>query len=219
MPSSISGSKPKKSKTKPLTIRELLGIKDVKNGIIIRESHAAYQYIMLLEITPINFKLKSISEQEFIIKSYEELLKVLKCPFQVSVISRKADVTAHSKYMEKQMQNNSDENLKIHLDEYLSFFREVSSRSAVSRQFILSLPFVPPAGVNPESIEFMQVVDTLYEAKGRVKQCMTKCGNEVIDHEDPDYFAYDVLYRILNRVTSETQSLPKKMAGFYLEVK
>lgn len=219
MPSYILGSKRKKSKTKPITIRELLGIRDVKNGIIIREPHAAYQYIMPIEISPINFKLKSINEQEFIIKCYEELLKILKCPFQVSVISRKADVSAHSKYMEKQMQNNQDENLRIHLDEYLSFFRDVSSKSAVSRRFILTLPFVPPAGINPDSIEFIQVVDNLYELKGRVKQCMQKCGNEVVDHENPDHFAYEVLYQLLNRISSETQSLPEKMPGLYLGVK
>ena len=53
--------KTKKTKTKALTIRELLGIQDIKNGIVIRENHAAYKYVMILEIAPINFKLKSIN--------------------------------------------------------------------------------------------------------------------------------------------------------------
>ena len=151
--------------------------------------------------------------------AYEELLKILKCPFQTSLLSRKADSSAHSKYMEQQMKDNTDPRLREHLDEYLSFFKEHSSKSAVSRRFILSIPYVVPAGINIEKIEFSEVVDTLYEIKGRVKQSMLKCGNEVIDHEDPTYFGYDILYQLLNRISSETQSLPRQLAGFYLEVK
>lgn len=222
MLSFMSGLRPKKNKVKPITINELLGIKDVKNGIIIRENHAAYKYVMLLEIVPINFKLKSEREQEFILKLYEQLLKILKTPFQTSLICRKADTSAHSKYMEKQIENSSDENLKFHMDEYLSFFKDVTTKSAVSKRFILTIPYVVPIGANINSIEFFQVVDTLYEIKGRIKQSMQKCGNEVIDHEDFNYFTFDILYQLLNRISSETQSLPKVNGGpasLYLEVK
>ena len=193
-------------------LADLIGIRQIRNGILIRNSG----YVLLLEILPVNFRLKSENEQDYIIKCYEELLKILKSPFQITVMARKADISGHIKYMERHWEQETDPELKMQIRNYMTFAKEVSAKGAVSRRFILALPYVPPAGIKMESVSFESVANTLYELKGRVKQCIEKCGNELVEPENPDQFAAEILYTLLNRKTSETQNLPHLSGRFLL---
>ena len=193
-------------------LADLIGIRHIRNGILIRNSG----YVLLLEILPVNFRLKSENEQDYIIKCYEELLKILKSPFQITVMARKADISGHIKYMERHWEQETDPELKMQIRNYMTFAKEVSAKGAVSRRFILALPYVPPAGIKMESVSFESVANTLYELKGRVKQCIEKCGNELVEPENPDQFAAEILYTLLNRKTSETQNLPQLNGRFFL---
>lgn len=193
-------------------LADLIGIRQIRNGILIRNSG----YVLLLEILPVNFRLKSENEQAYIIKCYEELLKILKSPFQITVMARKADISGHIKYMERHWEQETDPELKRQIRNYMTFAKEVSAKGAVSRRFILALPYVPPAGIKMESVSFESASNTLYELKGRVKQCIEKCGNELVEPENPDQFAAEILYTLLNRKTSETQNLPQLNGRFFL---
>lgn len=193
-------------------LADLIGIRQIRNGILIRNSG----YVLLLEILPVNFRLKSENEQDYIIKCYEELLKILKSPFQITVMARKADISGHIKYMERHWEQETDPELKRQIRNYMAFAKEVSAKGAVSRRFILALPYVPPAGIKMESVSFESASNTLYELKGRVKQCIEKCGNELVESENPDQFAAEILYTLLNRKTSETQNLPQLNGRFFL---
>ena len=193
-------------------LADLIGIRQIRNGILIRNSG----YVLLLEILPVNFRLKSENEQDYIIKCYEELLKILKSPFQITVMARKADISGHIKYMERHWEQETDPELKSQIRNYMTFAKEVSAKGAVSRRFILALPYVPPAGIKMESVSFESASNTLYELKGRVKQCIEKCGNELVESENRDQFAAEILYTLLNRKTSETQNLPQINGRFFL---
>lgn len=193
-------------------LADLIGIRQIRNGILIRNSG----YVLLLEILPVNFRLKSENEQDYIIKCYEELLKILKSPFQITVMARKADISGHIKYMERHWEQETDPELKRQIRNYMAFAKEASSKGAVSRRFILALPYVPPAGIKMESVSFESASNTLYELKGRVKQCIEKCGNELVEPENPDQFTAEILYTLLNRKTSETQNLPQLNGRFFL---
>lgn len=193
-------------------LADLIGIRQIRNGILIRNSG----YVLLLEILPVNFRLKSENEQDYIIKCYEELLKILKSSFQITVMARKADISGHIKYMERHWEQETDPELKRQIRSYMTFAKEVSAKGAVSRRFILALPYVPPAGIKMESVSFESASNTLHELKGRVKQCIEKCGNELVEPENPDQFAAEILYTLLNRKTSETQNLPQLNGRFFL---
>ncbi len=208
--SAIKALKKKPQVQSETILADLIGVKEIRNGILVRNSG----YVLLLEIQPVNFRLKSENEQTYIIKSYEEMLKVLKSPFQIMVMARKADITGHLKYMQRYWEQETDDELKRQIKDYMTFAKEISAKGAVSRRFILALPYVPPAGIKMETVSFESAANTLYELKGRVKQCISKCGNELIEPENPDQFAAEILYSLLNRKTSEIQNLPNLRGCF-----
>lgn len=185
-------------------IAEVLNIVDIRNEIVIRENG----YVMLLEILPVNFRLKSHNEQAYILNCYLELLKILNTRFQIVTIARKADLTEHINYMAKYQSLVQEETIKEQIGYYMDFVKECSSQKAVNRRFIIVVPYVPPEGVKLQAISFDTVSSFLYDIKGKIKQGIRKCGNEIKEPENPTIFTAEILYSILNRKTSETQSLP-----------
>ena len=80
----------------PVTwVSSYLPIRQIKNGIIYTTDH---RYVKLIEILPINFLLRSPSEQRNIIMSFMSYLKIAPVRIQFKVVSKKADI---SEYIEK----------------------------------------------------------------------------------------------------------------------
>lgn len=80
----------------PVTwVSSYLPIRQIKNGVIYTTDH---RYVKLIEILPINFLLRSSSEQRNIIMSFMSYLKIAPVKIQFKVVSKKADI---SEYIEK----------------------------------------------------------------------------------------------------------------------
>lgn len=188
----------------PQSLDELLGLEAISNGIVRHKG----QYILIVEVTPINFRLKSESEQCSIIERYNELLRVLKCAFQITTIARPADITVHTRYMEKILDNEQDEALRAHIVRHIEFVRAEASHNALSRNFILAIPYIPPAGTNPQTVTEERAISALMELKSRVRELFSACGNELVETDHPDRHIAGLLYTLLNRQSSQTQTLP-----------
>lgn len=183
------------------TLAELIGVTDIQNGVITRSDGA---YALLFELQPINFRLRSDQEQEDIILSYAGILKMLKIPFKITTIARRADLSAHIDYMNNLLLAEADPIIKEQIEAYLHFIRELALNKAVTRRFIVSLFYHPPDGI---SVTFEQAAGYLYEQRGRIKEEFAKLGCSILEG-DADYLAAETLYNLLNRGSSEIQELP-----------
>lgn len=65
-------------------------LRDIKDGIVITKDR---RFIKILEISPINFLLRSPKEQAAIIQSFAMVLKIMPAKAQFKIISRRADVS------------------------------------------------------------------------------------------------------------------------------
>lgn len=73
-------------------------IAGVRNGIIILKDSS---YRLVLSVSPINFSLKSEQEQNSIIFKYQSFLNSLHFPIQVTMQSKKLDLTPYLQKMRK----------------------------------------------------------------------------------------------------------------------
>jgi hypothetical protein len=64
-----------------------------------------------------------------------------------------------------------------------------------------------------DEVQYTAHVQALFEIKGRIKQALSRCGNEIVQPENADLHVADILYAMLNRAASETQSLPQLSGG------
>jgi len=185
-------------------ISDLLSIEDIKKGILVTQN----SYTLMLEVLPINFKLKSRREQNFIIGKYEELHKAFKTPFDTRTISRKEDSREHLDYINRLAETEENENVQALISEYESFVSDMAYKSAVKKRFIVYIPYVVPPGFKFESIHREDAERWLLEKGTQFIEYINQCGNEVVIPKNQDQFAAQILFELINIKSAEKESVP-----------
>ncbi|WP_324824330.1 hypothetical protein [Sinanaerobacter sp. ZZT-01] len=197
----------KSHEEKELNLKELIGIKDIKRGIIVCEN----SYTLPLEVLPVNFDLKSKGEKNYIIESYEELLKKVKTPFQIYTFARRADAKAHLDHMRKHLMTEENETVREMLQEYMQFVSDVSYKSAVKKRFIVMIPYVVPAGFSFKEIDFNDAAAWLIEKRTQFVDAFRKCGNDTVipNLSEENRFTAQILFELFNIKSSERLRMVK----------
>ncbi len=135
----------KKSKSKASS-RTQIRIKEVKDGILILPSN---EYRVVLETSSINFELKSDSEQDVLIDSFQDFLNSLPCPVQILIRVREVDI---DRYLENITQSSSKETEKVYktqIKNYCEFIKNlVSGNKILSRKFYIVIPYKNGEGIH-----------------------------------------------------------------------
>ena len=184
--------------------RDWLPIKAIANGIIILKNGS---YVKILEVLPINFKLKSKLEKRSIIINYREFLKACHYPIQVSIQCRKADIEPHIKKMEGYLKDENNENVRTMAKGYINLVSFLGKKGAVSRRFFLVIPYVQPPGV--KNVEFTDVDRQLSEKKAGIREYLKQCGNGVVDtgYTDDSEYVFNILNSCINKRTRDIQQI------------
>lgn len=194
------------------TVQNWQPIKDIKNGIIILKNG---EYVKIVEVVPVNFKLKSAADKRFLILNYRAFLKGCRFPMQVSVQCRKADIDPHLNRIKALYKVEKNEDVKELTKGYMKLVKSLNygTKTAISRRFFLIFPYITPPGKKDEP--FGEVVKQLKDKESKIKGFLEQCGNEIVEVQDEDEYLANILYTYLNKKTSEVQ----KFSGKLLELK
>ena len=135
---------------KKVSSRSQIRIKEVKDGVLVLPGN---KYRMILEVSSINFELKSEDEQDVLIESYQHFLNSLPCKAQILVRIREIDIDSYIETFMKENEAEKDKIYKSQIKNYASFIKKlVSGNKIMSRKFYLIIPFTPQEGKNDFSI-------------------------------------------------------------------
>lgn len=127
----------KKSNSKTSS-RLQIDIKGVRDGILILPGN---QYRAVLELSSINFELKSEAEQDALIETYQSFLNSLSTPLQIIVRVREMDM---DKYLDDFKKKRDSEKEKVYKDEitnYTEFVSKLITKNKIlSRRFYVVVP-------------------------------------------------------------------------------
>ena len=94
-------------------------------------------FVTVLEILPINFKLKSVSEQSGILESYRLLLKSCDFNIQIFVQTQKASIESHVKEIKNCISYEPE--ISEMAGDYLNHIKEITEvRGSISRSFFIA---------------------------------------------------------------------------------
>lgn len=187
------------------TAKDWLPVKDVRDGIVHLKNG---NYVKIIEVIPVNFKLKSASEKRLLMLNYRSFLKACKFPIQISIQCRKANVDPHVNRMKTFYRTEKNEQAKKMIRGYINLVQNIGQKGAITRRYYLIIPFVYPISV--KTVEYSEVIKQLMDKKAYIKEFLSKCGNEVLDHNDNDA-PVNIMYNYLNKRTSESQKIGKKL--------
>ena len=202
-----------KEKKKPIEspksqnpVAQYLPIEDIRNGIIYTRDH---RYVKIIEVSPINFLLRSAREQRNIIYSFVSYLKISPAKIQFKVLTKKADVNRHLYKIEEEIAHETDEKCRILQQDYANLVRQLGSKEAITRRFFLIFEYEGIGGRRGDEKDAIAELNSVVQT---ATVFLRQCGNEVIQYENDNDFTVDVLYNLLNRNTAIDKTIEEHIA-------
>lgn len=96
----------------------------------------------IIEVSAINFELRSEDEQIAIIQNFQKFINSLDFPLQICIVSRKLFIDNYLKLAVEASGQLDNELLRIQASEYIKFITELSSLTNImSKKFYITVPF------------------------------------------------------------------------------
>ena len=139
------------------------------------------KYIKILKIIPINYNLKSDLEKESILNSYKIFLKTCNFNIQILIQSSKENLEKNILNIQKNVQKKENKFLKNISDEYIKYIKNMNlTKKSSTKNFYIILSNEKLKG--NEYVESFEIIkNDLKEKYFKVKDCLSRCGNSVIE--------------------------------------
>ena len=125
--------------TKKASARQQIDIREVRNGILVLANN---RYRAILQVSPVNFELRSEDEQDAIIDTYESFLNSVGVPLQVLIRIREIDMDAYLAELSEQLDGEPVPIYKKQLKNYDDFIRSlITANKILTRYFYVIVPY------------------------------------------------------------------------------
>lgn len=198
--------KQKNNKTKRIFKRPVqstqqnIPIREIYRGIVITKDK---RYIKIMEVKPINFDLKSFSDQNNIFESFQQVLKVAPNNVQLTVMSFPANLEKPIAILDEEIKN--EKNKKCLEVDYAYRQKLIDTQyETVTRRFFISFQYEGKKDFIFNNTSINKIVQNLNETAMNIEALLKSCGNYVVpvDYNDPSGQTAEILYTILNRKES-----------------
>ena len=133
--------KKKAQKGGMLSTQKYLQFSEVHDNILVLKDGGIRA---ILEVSSVNFNLKSETEQNAIINGYQSFLNALNFPVQIMVKSRKLDIDGYMDLLKERMRKISNSLLKTQMEGYIDFISKLVEFSDImEKKFYVVVPVTP----------------------------------------------------------------------------
>jgi hypothetical protein len=127
-----------KSKSKTSS-RHQIAIKGVRDGILILPGN---QYRAVLEVSSLNFELRSEEEQDAIMDTYESFLNSVGSSLQILIRTREIDMDKYLEDLNERLDGETEAVYRDQLKNYDEFIRSlISTNKILTRHFYVVVPY------------------------------------------------------------------------------
>lgn len=157
----------RKSTTKASSRRQI-DIKSVKDGVLVLPGN---HYRALLQVSSLNFELKSEDEQDALIETYESFLNSVGSPLQILIRTREIDMDKYLGGLDERLAGETEDIYQIQLKNYGEFIRSlITTNKILTRHFYVVVPFTAPKKTDFELIkeQLALSVDIVTKGLGRL---------------------------------------------------
>lgn len=181
----------KKQKIK--TVQQWLPYQQMLNhGMIILKDDT---YLKIIQISPINFNLKSELEKEAILNSYQIFLKTCNFNFQILIQSNKEDLTKHIQEINENSQQETKQIQEI-AKQYISYLQNLNHhQKSSSKNFYIILKY-ENSNKDIKNIQELAIQE-LNDQYFKIKDLLSRCGNFVTDISEKEQII-SILFSFLN---------------------
>lgn len=187
-----------------------LPIKEFRDGIVVMKDG---RYVKVIEVLPVNFYLKSETEQQNIIYYYASYLKIAPDNMQIRVLTQKADISTYLERLGGFLETENNEECRNMIADEMNFVEQLSYNVAVKKRFFIAFDFTPKSFDRTYSFE--DAKRYLEDEEYKARRYLSQCGIEVLEIAD-NAFLTDLFFTIINKYTSKAMK-PGQIGGMYEE--
>lgn len=119
--------------------QQLVSIAEIRDDVVMLKDGSMRAVI---EVSAINFELRSEDEQIAIIQNFQRFINSLDFPLHISIVSRRLYIDSYLKLAAEASSQLDNELLRIQSDEYIKFIKELSTLTNImSKKFYITVPF------------------------------------------------------------------------------
>ena len=189
-----------KSKSKT-SARQQIAIKGVRDGILILPHN---EYRAILQVSSLNFELRSEEEQDAIIDTYESFLNSVGASLQILVRTREIDMDKYLADLSERLDDEKEVIYRTQLQNYDEFIRSlITTNKILTRHFYIIVPYKPTGKADFDLIREQLNLKLDIVAKG-----MTRLGM----HSDQltSLEALDLFYSFYSPAQAKIQPLTEQ---------
>lgn len=121
------------------TTQAVLPIEEIKEGVVVMRDQSLRAIVM---VSSLNFALKSESEKDAVIYSFQEFLNSLDFPIQMVTTSRKMDLSAYLDKLAEYYNKEESALIRFQIEEYQSFIAKLLEYSNImEKRFYVVIPY------------------------------------------------------------------------------
>lgn len=155
-----------KSKNKT-SARNQIAVKGVRDGVLMLPNN---EYRAILQVSSLNFELRSEEEQDAIIDTYESFLNSVGSPLQILVRTREIDMDKYLEDLNERLEDETEQIYKKQLKNYDEFIRSlITNNKILTRHFYIVVPYRPNGKVDFELIQEQLNLKMDIVAKGMMR--------------------------------------------------
>jgi hypothetical protein len=193
-----------KSKNKS-SAREQIDIKGVKDGVLVLPGN---HYRTVLQVSSVNFELKSEDEQDALIETYESFLNSVGSPLQILVRTREIDMDKYLGELSEQLASETEAIYKMQLQNYDEFIRSlITTNKILTRHFYVIVPYTAQ-----NKTDFGMVKEQLGSTVDIVMKGLSRLGMQ--SRELSSLEVLDLFYSFYSPEQAKTQPLTAQALQF-----
>lgn len=178
-------------------------ISDFYNGMVIDNEGNIF---CVMEVIPSPFFTKKVEEQNRIIRSFFDFLRLAPSNFHIKSITVRADLKDQLSEITKIIDNKEDKECLDMRREYLNHL-EKAKNTTVNRRYFISFGY---EGTVPKSDEHYKdaAVSWLAEKRLVLQNALNNCGDSIVaqDRTNPNLKTAEIFYTMYNRNSSDAVS-------------
>lgn len=181
--------------------RSQIGIKGVNDGVLILPNNS---YRAILEVSSVNFELKSEDEQDAIIETYESFLNSVGTSLQILIRTREIDMDKYLSDLKERLESEAEPVYMEQLENYEEFIKSlILSNKILTRRFYIIVPYS-----NVGKLDFELIKEQLGLTVDVVAKGMNRLGMQVRQLSSIE--ALDLFYSFYNPQQAKIQPLTEK---------
>lgn len=127
--------------TNKSTTQHFVPLRDIKDNVVILKNG---QMNMVLLASSVNFALKSIDEQEAILRQFQAFLNTIDFSVQFYIQSRRLNIQPYLDLLAGREEKQDNDLMKIQLREYMQFIKTFTTEvDVMSKSFFIVVPYTP----------------------------------------------------------------------------